>query len=302
MSDKLSPEIYRSILEGLPTAVYLVDRDRRILLWNRGAEELTGYLRQEVIGRSCRDDLLMHCDENQACLCGVACPLQKTMLDGHPRAAEVFLLHKNGNRVPVTVRAAPIHDEAGLLIGAVECFEKRPILLTVDVALRQVSQGASLDEVTGILGRAGILAGLQVYVANYTASPLPFGVLTIAVDGLDRLRHADGRNGVNAVLYATAQTLASMLGPNDMIGRWSEERFVAVVNGCTASTLLAAAGRMKRMASLDGVPWWGDRITVTLSMGGAVVRDGDTPETLVSRAEAALESGMPQTGDRLAVA
>ena len=58
MSEFDNPEIFRSILENLPTGVYLVDRNRKILFWNNGAEEITGYLRQDVVGRFLRDHLL----------------------------------------------------------------------------------------------------------------------------------------------------------------------------------------------------------------------------------------------------
>jgi PAS domain S-box-containing protein len=60
---ELAAEGFRTILEGLPTGVYLVGRDRRIIFWNDGCERITGFLRHEVIGRSCAQDLLMHCDE-----------------------------------------------------------------------------------------------------------------------------------------------------------------------------------------------------------------------------------------------
>ncbi|MBZ5729153.1 MAG: PAS domain-containing protein [Acidobacteriia bacterium] len=301
MAEELSQETYRAVLEGLPAGVYVVDRDRRILLWNSGAEKLTGYLRQEVIGRSCRDDLLIHCDENQSCLCGVACPLQQTMHDGQPRVADIFLLHKDGQRVPVSVRAVPFRDEKGTIVGAVECFDKRLVLPTADPILRELSRAASVDELTRLPDHAATLARLSAYLEGYAASPVPFGVVAIAVDTLDLVRHAGGRNALHAVLYATGQTLANMLGPNDMIGRWSEERFLMVVTSCTASTLMKAARMMKRLVNFEGVPWWGDRLCVTLSMGGTIVRAGDTPETLVSRAGAALESSLLWLGDYIVV-
>jgi PAS domain S-box-containing protein len=301
MPEELSQEMYRVILEDLPVGVYVVDRDRRILLWNSGAEKLTGYLRQDVLGRQCRDDLLIHCDENQACLCGAACPLQQTMHDGHPRSAEVFLLHKDGQRVPVHVCAVPVRDERGTIVGAAECFDKRSILPAVDPVLHDLSQRSSLDELTGLPDHPATLARLRAYLESYGASPVPFGVVSIAVNTLDLLRHVDGCIAVNAVLYATGQTLANTLGPNDMVGRWSQERFVAVVTGCTAPSLLKTASLMKRLVHASGVPWWGDRLSVTLSVGGTIVRPGDTPETLVSRANAALERSLPQPGDSAVV-
>jgi two-component system, cell cycle response regulator len=50
-----SPEIFHVVLESLQTGVYFVDRNRRTLFWNEGAEKITGYLRHDGVGRFCRD-------------------------------------------------------------------------------------------------------------------------------------------------------------------------------------------------------------------------------------------------------
>jgi len=85
-----SEEAYRNILESLPTGVYVVDRERRIAFWSDGCERITGYRRHQAIGRSCGDNLLMHCDEQHDDLCEAACPLLDTMRDGHPRDSDAF--------------------------------------------------------------------------------------------------------------------------------------------------------------------------------------------------------------------
>jgi len=38
------PEIFRTVLESLPIGVYMVDRDLKVIFWNRGAERISGYL------------------------------------------------------------------------------------------------------------------------------------------------------------------------------------------------------------------------------------------------------------------
>ena len=85
MSGLLNAEQCQAVLEGLPNGVYVVDRERKILFWNKGAEQITGYRGQDVVGRHCQDNLLMHCDENYNGLCGDGCPLKETMFDGRPR-------------------------------------------------------------------------------------------------------------------------------------------------------------------------------------------------------------------------
>ena len=90
-----------------------MDRDRKIVYWNHGAERILGCLRQRVTGRYCGDNTLAHCDERETQLWGDACPSIDCMRDGQPREAAVYLRHRAGHRVPVYVRAIPLRDPAG---------------------------------------------------------------------------------------------------------------------------------------------------------------------------------------------
>ena len=55
-------DFYRELLEHLTDGIYFTDRERRIGYWNKGAEKLTGYTREEVIGKRCMDNILVHVD------------------------------------------------------------------------------------------------------------------------------------------------------------------------------------------------------------------------------------------------
>lgn len=90
--------------------------------WNRGAETITGYRASDVLGVRCFDNLLRHVDDEGTSLCFCGCPLSAALQDGCPRSTEVFLHHRDGHRVPVRVRVAPIRDEAGAIVGALEVF------------------------------------------------------------------------------------------------------------------------------------------------------------------------------------
>jgi len=124
MLDLNHPGVFETAVDSLDVGVYLVDRHRKIVDWNRGAERISGYLRQDVTGRFCRDDILVHSDENEAVLCGTDCPLAGCMRDGQSREAPVYLRHRAGHRVPVHVRAVPLRDEKGNICGAAEIFEE----------------------------------------------------------------------------------------------------------------------------------------------------------------------------------
>ena len=44
-----SQELYRMVLDSLPAAVCAVDREGKVILWNEGAERVTGYLRRDQV-------------------------------------------------------------------------------------------------------------------------------------------------------------------------------------------------------------------------------------------------------------
>lgn len=287
----LAPEAYRAILESLPVGVYLVDRERRIVLWNDGCESITGHRRHEVIGRYCADELLMHCDEKNDVMCGVACPLLETMHDGRHREADVFLRHKDGHRVPVRVRAVPVRDDSGAIIGACECFDERVLAFPARRHLQMVEPPGSTDEVTELPNYATMLRRLRADLQDFQISRIPFGVLYLAIDDLDRLRAADGGDAVKSVLCVTARTLAKRIGPDNVVGR-SELGFLVILKGCTGATLLESAICLKRLVGLEAIPWWGGKLTITLSAGGTLARAEDTPDDLVRRAEEALNVSM----------
>ena len=115
-------DFYKDLVDNLYDGVYFMDLDRNITYWNKGAERITGYKSEGVVGRSCRDNLLTHVTAEGVQLCLSHCPMAACMKDGEVQEANVFLHHADGQRVPVVVRAAPLRDAQGNIIGAVETF------------------------------------------------------------------------------------------------------------------------------------------------------------------------------------
>jgi PAS domain S-box-containing protein len=116
-------EIYRTVLESMQNGVYLVDRSEKIQFWNEGAERITGYLRQDVLGHSCRDFFAPQEQEGQDGVCEFGGALASVLRDGRPAVTELTLRHKGGHQVALHVRCVPIGSRAGAIIGVVESFD-----------------------------------------------------------------------------------------------------------------------------------------------------------------------------------
>lgn len=116
------------ILEGVADlGVYITDTHRKIVFWNRTAEKITGYSREEVVGKSCMDDILCHIDRHGRRLCtSTVCPLNLCMVHNASRSASTFVFAKkrDGSRTPMFVSVSPIRDQAGKVIGGIEFFRE----------------------------------------------------------------------------------------------------------------------------------------------------------------------------------
>jgi PAS domain S-box-containing protein len=71
------------VLQEILDGVYFLDSDRRIQLWNRGAEQISGFHGKEVVGRCCSDNILQHLDDQGTHLCIGDCPLSAAMNTGN---------------------------------------------------------------------------------------------------------------------------------------------------------------------------------------------------------------------------
>jgi sigma-B regulation protein RsbU (phosphoserine phosphatase) len=121
----LDLERLQQVLDYLNDGVYLTDRSRRILLWNRRAEEITGWKASDVVGRRCRDGLLEHLDTHGHALCrSDLCPLARAMRtrSGSKEPVLVYARGADSRRIPVSTSVAPLWDEAGRVVGGIEVF------------------------------------------------------------------------------------------------------------------------------------------------------------------------------------
>jgi PAS domain S-box-containing protein len=122
----LDVNVLYEVLNYLNLGVYITDRERRIMLWNRKAEEITGHKAGDVEKCCCSDDVLKHQDQNGDILCtSELCPLYRSIMTGKESGEPilVYALNADGDRIPVLVSTAPLRDKDGNIIGGIETFQ-----------------------------------------------------------------------------------------------------------------------------------------------------------------------------------
>jgi diguanylate cyclase (GGDEF)-like protein/PAS domain S-box-containing protein len=279
---------YQQLLDNMFDGLYFVDRQRVITYWNKAAEKITGYLASEVIGRSCKDGILMHIDDKGRSLCKGMRPLAWTIGDGKPREAEIFLHHKEGHRVPVWVRVMPLKDENGAIIGGVELFSDLSNESIISERIRELERRAMLDRLTGLPNRNHLepeIDGLLHEVKRYNAQ---FGVLFCDIDNFKSFNDTYGHDLGDTVLKTVARTLKFNTRPFDLFGRWGGEEFVGIIRNVNRDTLYLVGERCRVVVEKTLIPYNNTALNVTVSIGATTGRTVDTVDSVLKRADTLL--------------
>lgn len=265
--------------------VYGVDRDRRIVLWNRGAEAITGYTRDEAIGRGCAACLGSLDSKAQETLCDRSCPIVACLETGKRQEGEALILHAEGRRIPVAVRTVPTVESDGTIVGAIQVFRDISALKEQERRVQELEELALLCPLTGIGNRRHTESVLATRLHDFERHGWRCGVLFIDIDHFKPINDQHGHEAGDGVLRQVARTLQSGVRANDYVGRWGGEEFVAVLANVDKATAAEVAERCRRLIAQTPVRCGAESIEPTVSIGAALSQPEDDVKRLVQRAD-----------------
>lgn len=279
---------YNQVINSVQDGIYLVDNSRTIVYWNKGAERITGYQAEEVLGKSCADNILTHVDGDGNSLCHGLCPLLESMNSGTALKAEVFLHHKKGHRIPVSVSTNVLNDSTGKTIGGIEVFSDISNQQANDQRLEELEKLALLDSLTQLANRYFITNELESRFEEKRRLDVAFGVLFMDVDHFKQFNDTYGHDVGDKVLQLIARTFVSNSRPFDIYGRWGGEEFIGILRGVSEQEMISIADRLRMLVESSYLTHGDDVLRVTISIGATLVREKDTIDTIIKRADALL--------------
>jgi diguanylate cyclase (GGDEF)-like protein/PAS domain S-box-containing protein len=293
-------DFYQELLETISDGIYFTDLDRQIVYWNKGAELLSGFSRKEVLGKRCMDNILIHVDSSGRELCKQGCPLSATLRDGQSREAQIYLHHKDGHRVPVGVRVVAKKDSTGVITGAVEVFNDNSFNIKIMERLIQLESMALLDTLTGLVNRRFIDSALCSRLEELRRNQWKFGILFLDIDDFKVVNDTHGHEVGDLVLKMVSRTLNSASRYIDTIGRWGGEEFVAILANADEKVLYEIGTRLRIMVQHSKLPEPA-ALSVTVSIGCAIAKADDTPESLLQRADEKLYQAKKSGKNRVCI-
>jgi diguanylate cyclase (GGDEF)-like protein/PAS domain S-box-containing protein len=274
------------VLDNTFDAIYFVQPDGTISFWNKAAEEVTGYSREFVGQKRCCRDFLIHIDSEGSQLCGTsACPIAQTMEAKETIETDVFLLHKDGHRIPVHLRSTPLHDRKGTIIGTIEIFRDISLRASLRQRMTELVHLALLDPTTGVGTRKYTEINLRSHLDEMKRYQWAFGILFVDIDHFKRVNDSYGHDTGDTVLKMVAQTMAHNIRSFDIIGRWGGEEFLIIILNVSKQQLHGIAEKLRMLVQHSCLHRGEAAISVTVSIGATMARRGDTVQSIVKRAD-----------------
>jgi diguanylate cyclase (GGDEF)-like protein/PAS domain S-box-containing protein len=295
-------EILEAALCELDEGIAVLDGESRVLFWNPAAESITGHLSVELLSRSLPTDFYQldahhhatsESQENSSA--GIV-----TLTVARPAAVRpvlVHLRHRQGHSLPAMLRRNLLRNALGKCFGTLLRFHPVEEIDTLPHSLAEAT-GGSENRVEQ--SQAEMEDRLDEAWHEWSTNALPFGLLWITVDQAATLRKTHGRDASEAMLTIVERTLLHGLRPGEILGRWDANEFLVLSHERTSATLAAHAHRIATLARTADFRWWGDRVSLTVSIGAAQAADADTLRCLLKRAEQGMQESAHAGGNRVA--
>jgi diguanylate cyclase (GGDEF)-like protein/PAS domain S-box-containing protein len=299
-AERESQELLEAMLAATTEqSLIAIDLQRRITVFNTGAERMTGYAAGDAVGRDVTE-LLHDPDELRTRAGGGSghdgfAVLLAAVADRGAETGDWMYHRRDGARLTVSLSVTPLRVRGGApggyLCVAVDVTEARRRERELDAAAVDAAHRAAHDELTGLPNRAVLLDRLHRAVATHRRHHRLAGLLYLDVDGLKAVNDAHGHAAGDVLLVEIAHRLTESLREGDLCARLGGDEFAVLAEDLHGPAELDRVS-VRIQALLTGSPVTlpsGVTAAASASIGSTVTSDTDTDAAdVLERADAAM--------------
>jgi diguanylate cyclase (GGDEF)-like protein/PAS domain S-box-containing protein len=293
------------IVTFLLDATLAIDKEKRIIIWNKAIEEMTGVPAAEMIGKGdyaytipfygeARPQLmdLVFLDHKE-----IAARYPTITREGDSLTAEVFCNALYNNKGAwVFAKASPLHDQSGNIIGAIESIRDITDRKQADEKIRQM---AYHDSLTGLPNRSLFFDRLGIALAQSQRNQKGVAITMLDLDNFKDVNDTLGHDVGDLLLKAAAERLSAALRKGDTVARFGGDEFVLILPDLKGIEDVIQVAQ--KIVDSFRKPFLIDthQLILTTSIGIAVYpRDGTEEDILLKNADKAMYQAKQTGRDR----
>jgi diguanylate cyclase (GGDEF)-like protein/PAS domain S-box-containing protein len=271
------------LLDNAQDAIFVQDRDSRILYWNKGAERMFGWTAEEAMGRQT--------EEIFPCIFPEVEKIRAFVLEHGEWTGELQKRHKNGRALTVESRCTLLRGDDGK--------PRSMLAINTDITDRKVAEArihqlAFYDPLTGLPNRVLLRDRLEKTLAAPMDGEKMGALLLLDLDDFKTLNDTSGHDIGDLLLQEVALRLASDVRKTDFTARLGSDEFMVILEGLSADAEKAAVeakavGDLLLMACQQHYLLGSYEYDGTVSIGVTLFkRQKDAADDMLKRADLAM--------------
>jgi len=168
-----------------------------------------------------------------------------------------------------------------------EITKANDVISQLSLKVKLLEEESNLDPLTKTFNRRSMDTYLKnICQKNHLKNELH--ILVMDIDDFKQINDTYGHIAGDKILIFITNLLKQLLRDGDKIFRYGGEEFVIVLNRVQTEGCLNIVKRILSQINSNKLLYKGDSIKVTVSIGSTKFQQGDTPDTLLNRADKAL--------------
>jgi len=275
------------LLENMYDGVIFLDANLQVVLWNRGAERLTGVGGTSIAQRPFGPGVVKMRDERGHIIPDQKCPVAHAVRTGVQSLRRIVISSRNGKDLAVDAHMIPVVGPDGVAQGVTVLLHDASGEASLEERCHHLYEQAIRDPLTQLANRAEFDRVHSLFVEAHLERHLPCSLVMCDIDHFKVVNDTFGHPAGDQAIRSLAQLLKNMCRPGDLVARYGGEEFVILCADCNNETASARAEQLRRAFSDLPQPTMGGK-RCTASFGVTEIQPGDNALTMLNRADRAL--------------
>ena len=156
--------------------------------------------------------------------------------------------------------------------------------------LEHLDRLACMDVLVPAANRRGLMKALEMVLARHERHATPAAILFIDVDGLKSINDRHGHAAGDAALVHLTGLMSENVRKTDLVARIGGDEFAILLDHSSDEVAAQTAGRLASQVAASELLYGGVALDLSVAIGLAMIERGDTPESVLDRADRAMYS------------